>query len=127
MRLVMKFGGTSVGDEKCIANVVNIIKESREAGNEIAVVVSAMTRVTDQLIATAEEVINCKQKPALDAFITSIRSRHMKVLEAVAPDYVDEIGEYLDSRLNKLSNILLAVHNLRELTPRSKDYIISFG
>ncbi|MCQ2356274.1 MAG: aspartate kinase [Methanocorpusculum sp.] len=127
MRLVMKFGGTSVGDEKCIANVVKIVKESRDAGNEIAVVVSAMTRVTDQLIATAEEVINCKQKPALDAFIASIRSRHMKVLEAVAPDYVTEIGECLDSRITKLSNILLAIHNLRELTPRSKDYIISFG
>jgi aspartate kinase len=123
----MKFGGTSVGDEKCIANVVKIIKESRNAGNEIAVVVSAMTRVTDQLIAIAEEVINGKQKVVLDAFITSIRNRHMRVLEAVAPDYVDEIGEYLDSRLNKLSNILIAIHNLRELTPRSKDYIISFG
>jgi aspartate kinase len=123
----MKFGGTSVGDEKCIANVVNIIKEFRDAGNEIAVVVSAMTHVTDQLIAITEEVINCKQKPALDAFIESLRSRHMRALIAVAPDYADEIGEHLNSRLTKLSNILLTIRNLHELTPRSRDYIISFG
>ncbi|HJJ88953.1 MAG TPA: aspartate kinase, partial [Methanocorpusculum sp.] len=127
MRLVMKFGGTSVGDEKCIANVIRIVKESHDTGNEIAVVVSAMTRVTDQLIAIAEEVINCKRKVALNVFIASIRSRHMKVLEVVAPNYVKEISEYLDAQFTKLSNILLTVHNLRELTPRSKDYIISFG
>jgi aspartate kinase len=127
MRLVMKFGGTSVGDEKSIANVVNIVREYHEAGHEIAVVVSAMNRVTDQLIAMAEEVINCRQKPALEAFIEALRDRHMRVLGEVAPDYLQETGEYLDSRLEKLTNVLMAVHYLRELTPRSKDYIISFG
>jgi aspartate kinase len=123
----MKFGGTSIGDENCIANVVKIVKKSRDAGNEIVVVVSAMTRVTDQLIAIAEEIINCKQIHVLETFIASIRSRHMKVLETVAPDHMREIGKDIDLKLNELSNTLLAVHNLRELTPRSKDYIISFG
>ncbi|HKM42253.1 MAG TPA: aspartate kinase, partial [Methanocorpusculum sp.] len=62
MRLVMKFGGTSVGDGKCIAKVVDIIKKSHEEGNEIAVVVSAMTKVTDQIIAEAEGIIGCTDK-----------------------------------------------------------------
>lgn len=127
VRLVMKFGGTSVGDEKSIVNVVNIVQEYQKAGHEIAVVVSAMNRVTDQLIAMAEEVINCKQKPALESFIESLRNRHIRVLGEVAPEYFLETSEYLDSRLEKLTNVLMAVHYLRELTPRSKDYIISFG
>jgi len=127
MRLVMKFGGTSVGDGKCIAKVVDIIKKSHEEGNEIAVVVSAMTKVTDQIIAEAEGIIGCTDKKNLDVFIDNLRDRHLNALQFVAPDYVTEITEHINIRLDRLRNILIAVNNLRELTPRSRDYIISFG
>jgi aspartate kinase len=127
MRLVMKFGGTSVGDEKCIARVVDILAAHRKSGDELAVVVSAMTGVTDQLIATAQEVICSCEYPPIEALIHALRSRHMNVLETVAPDYREEVGVCIDDRLGKLKNILTAVHTLRELTPRSRDYIISFG
>ena len=127
MRLVMKFGGTSVGDIDAIRKVVAIIKESRDAGNEIAVVVSAMTRVTDQIIAEAERIVTCTDRKVLDTFMADLRTRHITTLEAVAPDYIDEVTKHIDIRLERLKNILVAVHNLRELTPRSRDYIISFG
>ena len=68
----MKFGGTSVGDEECIARVVSIIDQYRKEGNEIAVVVSAMSGVTDQLHAIAAEVESSKDTPPIEAFITSI-------------------------------------------------------
>ena len=58
MRVVMKFGGTSVGDASAIRKAVAIIKESYEKGNEVAVVVSAMTKVTDQIIDAAEKIIS---------------------------------------------------------------------
>ena len=51
----------------------------------------------------------------------------MTTLEGAAPDHVAEVGAEIDEKLIKLQNILFAVYNLRELTPRSKDYIISFG
>ena len=123
----MKFGGTSVGDIDAIRKVVAIIKESRDAGNEIAVVVSAMTRVTDQIIAEAERIVTCTDRKVLDTFMADLRTRHITTLEAVAPDYIDEVTKHIDIRLERLKNILVAVHNLRELTPRSRDYIISFG
>jgi aspartate kinase len=50
-RIVMKFGGTSVGDIDRIKNVARRVKAEFEAGNEIAVVVSAMSGVTNQLVA----------------------------------------------------------------------------
>jgi aspartate kinase len=50
-RIVMKFGGTSVADLDRIRNVANRVKREVEAGNEIAVVVSAMAGVTNQLVA----------------------------------------------------------------------------
>ena len=49
-RLVLKFGGTSVGNITKIKNVANIVKKKHEEGNEIIVVVSAMSGVTNDLI-----------------------------------------------------------------------------
>jgi aspartate kinase len=127
MRLLMKFGGTSVGDGERMRRVAEIIAASRQEGNEIGVVVSAMTGVTDQLIGMAIEVANGIRKPPIDPFIESLRERHHKALEAAAPDLLSEVGNVLDERLESLKNILNAVFNLSELTPRSKDYIVSFG
>ena len=50
-RIVMKFGGTSVADLDRIRNVAGRVKREVEAGNEVAVVVSAMSGVTNQLVA----------------------------------------------------------------------------
>jgi aspartate kinase len=49
-RIVMKFGGTSVGDCDRIKNVARRVKAEFEAGNQVAVVVSAMSGVTNQLV-----------------------------------------------------------------------------
>jgi len=127
MRLVMKFGGTSVGNTDAIRKVVAIIKESRDQGNEIAVVVSAMTKVTDQIIDTAEEILTQNDTITLDKFIEALRTRHMETLKEVAPDYVKEVSEHLEIRLERLRDMLIAVQKLRELSPRSRDYIISIG
>src|ERR1700751_3221796 len=50
-RIVMKFGGTSVADLDRIRNVAPRVKREVEARNEVAVVVSAMAGVTNQLVA----------------------------------------------------------------------------
>ncbi|ABI61498.1 aspartate kinase [Granulibacter bethesdensis] len=49
-RIVMKFGGTSVGDLDRIRNVARLVKREVDAGNEVSVVVSAMSGVTNQLV-----------------------------------------------------------------------------
>ena len=54
-RLVMKFGGTSVADVRHIKNVARHVKREVEAGNQVAVVVSAMAGTTNQLVAWANE------------------------------------------------------------------------
>ena len=48
-RLVLKFGGTSVGSIEKIQKVANIIKKRHNEGNEIIVIVSAMFGVTNDL------------------------------------------------------------------------------
>lgn len=49
-RIVIKFGGTSVADIERIKNVAARVKAETDAGNQVAVVVSAMAGVTNQLI-----------------------------------------------------------------------------
>ena len=127
MRLLMKFGGTSVADAATVRRVTDIIWEYHQGGHELAVVVSAQRGVTDQLIAIATEIADSRSAATIEPFIQSLRIRHVSVLSEVAPDCADEMGIMIEEQLCDLDNILNAVHNLRELTPRSLDYIITYG
>jgi aspartate kinase len=127
MKYLMKFGGTSVADAQCIRRVVDILEKHHKAGDEVAVVVSAQRGVTDQLIALAEKLPTAPDCAEVAPLIAALRNRHMTTLEGAAPDYVDEVGAVIEKRLASLQHILSAIHNLRELTPRSKDYVISYG
>ena len=54
MLVVHKYGGTSVGDVERIENVTNRVAKARETGDDIVVVVSAMSGETNKLIGYAE-------------------------------------------------------------------------
>jgi aspartate kinase len=54
--IVKKFGGTSVADVECMQRVARRIREARDAGDDVVVVVSAMGQTTDELIALARKV-----------------------------------------------------------------------
>jgi aspartate kinase len=64
-RLVMKFGGTSVANTERIRNVARHVKREVDAGHEVAVVVSAMSGTTDQLVGWCEEAL--AQRKIFDA------------------------------------------------------------
>ena len=70
-RLVLKFGGTSVGNIEKIQNVANIIKKSHSNGNEIIVVVSAMSGVTNDLINKSNQINKNFDKKELDVLLSS--------------------------------------------------------
>ena len=55
-RIVMKFGGTSVGNIERINNVAAHVKEEYDAGNEVAVVVSAMSGETNRLVSLCRDI-----------------------------------------------------------------------
>ena len=63
-RLVLKFGGTSVGDVERIKNVARKVKAVYDAGNEVAVVVSAMSGVTDSLVKLVDQISTVKHDDA---------------------------------------------------------------
>ena len=69
--LVKKFGGTSVGDIKKIKNIASSICQSKEAGNEIVVVVSAMGKTTDNLNCLAESISKNPNRRELDMLLST--------------------------------------------------------
>ncbi len=70
-RIVMKFGGTSVGDIDRIKNVARRVKREVESGNEVAVVVSAMSGVTNQLVDWCKQIAPLHDAREYDAVVAT--------------------------------------------------------
>jgi aspartate kinase len=70
-RIVLKFGGTSVGNIENIRKVANIIKKKHEENNEIIVVVSAMSGITNDLVSKSNSVSKNFDKKELDVLLSS--------------------------------------------------------
>ena len=70
-RIVMKFGGTSVGDVDRIKNVAQRVKREVDAGNEVAVVVSAMSGATNQLVGWTSAISRLHDAREYDVVVAS--------------------------------------------------------
>jgi aspartate kinase len=70
-RIVQKFGGTSVGDLDRIRNVATRVKKEVDAGNEVAVVVSAMAGETNKLVGLVDGISNMYDAREYDAVVAS--------------------------------------------------------
>ena len=70
-RLVMKFGGTSVADIERIRNVARHVQREINAGHEVAVIVSAMSGATNQLVAWCREAAALHDAREYDAVVSS--------------------------------------------------------
>jgi len=127
--LVLKFGGSSVGSPKGIENIIEILKDKDHSpqGKIIvkAVIVSALSGVTDFLIKTANMAV--KGEPYKENVQTIVK-RHKdytnRFLEGA--DRKKAVKE-IDNTIDLLLQILDGVYLLGELSKRSLDLIMSFG
>ncbi|HEX2746964.1 MAG TPA: aspartate kinase, partial [Verrucomicrobiales bacterium] len=69
--IVQKYGGTSVGNPERIKNVARRVLETQRAGNQVVVVVSAMSGVTDSLIKLAKEVCDEPVEREMDVLLAT--------------------------------------------------------
>lgn len=116
--IVMKFGGTSVGSAEAIRRTAGIIRSRLD--RKPVVVVSALSGVTNALVAAASGAHTRETSPEGSA--AELTTRHHEVLA--------ELGlptDLVDEQLGRLEEILKGIYYLRELTPRSMDYVLSFG
>jgi len=128
LRLVMKFGGTSVGDADAIIRTVRIINDHMHQGHEVVIVTSALPRVTDELVEISEVAVKGDLE-AINAFLKKNLERHMEIVGRCIhdPKILSEVNDELTRTSGELSEILRSVAHLRELTSRSKDFLLSFG
>lgn len=124
--IVLKFGGTSVGDAEAIARTGRIV--ATRADNGAIVVVSAMAGVTNALIALAEQAAKGHLIGAVRA-IEDLRERHLAQAEILlgTGDESDDLCAELSAMIDELAHLAEALATLGDLTPRSMDAITSFG
>ncbi|HTT18833.1 MAG TPA: lysine-sensitive aspartokinase 3 [Candidatus Sulfotelmatobacter sp.] len=123
--IIMKFGGTSVGDAKAIERVVSIVRD--RLPQNPAVVVSAMARVTDQLLKIARVAGDGDRKTAL-TLARELRERHYNTAgELLGTALFTEFHSDLGTEFEELEELVRGISAVGELTPRSTDAVASYG
>jgi aspartate kinase len=124
--IVLKFGGTSVGDAEAIARTGRIIATRVSRGP--IVVVSALAGVTNALIGIAEQAAKGHLIGAIRS-VEGLRERHLEQAELLlgtGADAQDVCGE-LSVMIDELAHLAEALATLGDLTPRSLDAISAYG
>ncbi|HEX2122266.1 MAG TPA: aspartate kinase [Thermoanaerobaculia bacterium] len=125
--IVIKFGGTSVGDADRVANAIEIVAERRHL--QPVVVVSALAGVTNDLVAASEAA--CAQNPVrVQEIIKNVRARHEDValrLVQHKSDFLESFIKQLDKQIEQIETILSGIALLGEITPRARDKVTSIG
>jgi aspartate kinase len=121
----MKFGGTSVEDPAAIRRTAAIVAGRVALGKQPIVVVSAMAKVTDQLLRAAAIAAEGDRTGAL-AISSRLRSRHRDTAAALLTDSA-ALVDRIDRKFDSLDEILRGLAAILELTPRVSDLIVSFG
>jgi aspartate kinase len=125
--VVMKFGGTSVEDAAAIERTAAIVRGRRDKGLDAIVVVSAMSKVTDALLAAAAAAGAGERTGAL-TISAGLHARHI----LTAKDLLEESGFrelklVIDAEFASLDDLLRGIAAVGELTPRTSDLVVSFG
>ncbi len=122
---VLKFGGTSVANAENIRKVVGIVTDADKKDKTI-VIVSALGGVTDLLLSAsslaAEGDESYKEKLAV------VEQRHLEAVKQLIPvAQQSQLLSLVKKSCNEIEDICSGIFLLRELTPRSKDRIGSYG
>jgi aspartate kinase len=126
--VVMKFGGTSVEDPAAIGRTAAIVAGRVALGKHPVVVVSAMSKVTDQLLRAAAAASQGDRTGAL-AISSRLRTRHRDTACALVKDSADlaALIDFIDQKFDSLDEVLRGLAAILELTPRISDLIVSYG
>src|SRR5665213_936479 len=127
--VVMKFGGTSVEDATAIQRTASIVAGRTRRGLNPIVIVSAMAKVTDQLLAcSAAAYAGRGDKDVALEISARLRIRHIDTASLLATgDRLDALHATIHRDFDALDELLHGISALGELTPRTNDLVVSFG
>jgi bifunctional aspartokinase / homoserine dehydrogenase 1 len=123
---IHKFGGASLADSAGIARAVAIIQAQRPA--PLVVVVSALAGVTDALLEIASRAVHGEAE-AVRGSAAALHERHATVARGLLPggDRRRDTLRAIDEAFAELEQIAAGLVIVRELTPRTTDYVVARG
>ena len=127
MKLVLKYGGTSIATPKNVKDIVKHLS-SLKKGNQIVIVCSAISGTTDDLLEISN-LIKKEKKDQVKQLTNKIIQKHKKFAQqTISKSKVrKQLLADLDSAFTKLVALIDGKIQLWEITPRSLDYLISYG
>lgn len=126
--IVQKFGGTSVADPDAIRRLIAIARDTRaREGRGPAIVVSAMSGVTDALLAVAACAGAAKTDDAI-ARLRQLRERHLVAAAALTTgERAAALATFLNEHFDELDAVARALGVLREVSSRTLDFVAAAG
>ncbi len=123
---ILKFGGSSVATPERIRAIVEIVKSYYTRGEQFTLVFSAFGGITDALIEMSAMAASGDSNYQLlfGAFSTRYREAARDLLRE---SYLEEVLPQLEKNHEVLGNLLYGVFLVREASPRTMDYLLSFG
>ncbi len=124
--IILKFGGSSVGNPQRIKSVIQIIGDKFKGKERGAVILSAYQGITDSLIKAGQLAAKGDKKYLV--ILEEIKERHLQTAKSLTTkSNKDTLIKRIKSLINDLSEILHGIYLLRELTAKTQDYLMSFG
>jgi len=126
--LVMKFGGTSMGDATAIRQAADIVQEAQDVWPRISVVVSAMRGVTDMLLEGAHAAVN-SQSAHYTKIAGQIRQKHFTAIAGLLETLAEktQTQALIEAKISEFLALCHAIQVLNELSPRALDAVSSLG
>jgi aspartokinase/homoserine dehydrogenase 1 len=123
---VHKFGGASLADSAAVRHAVEIVRRHRQ--EPTVVVVSAMAGTTDALLEVAQQA-GTGESRTVASLIARLRSRHAEVARSLLSSGKARAAVllYITELFEELEALAQGLRLLRELTPRTTDYLVSRG
>ncbi len=124
--LVMKFGGTSVGSLEGLQQVLEIVRQAKQDWQNVLVVSSAFSRVTDALLDSARQAAKGNQEPFLQT-VDMLTLRHHRAVEHYSISDQEQVNANLDDLIKYFQHLVKAIGVLGEATPRALDAVVGLG
>jgi bifunctional aspartokinase / homoserine dehydrogenase 1 len=125
--IVMKFGGTSVGDAECIRRAAGVVRGQSSAGDQVVVVVSALSKITDLIL----KIMNAARDGSADGIrqgLEQLRARHAVVLGALFQgSELEQVSAEVNASIQRLSELSSAVSLLGSATSQVMDMALPLG
>lgn len=126
--LVMKFGGTSIGNADAMSRAAQIVKDAHADWARVVVVTSAISGATNLLLDSATQAAKGNLQTLIEAE-KSLLANHEEIIDAQVSDTKRraELKEKIKAFINDFGNLCRAIGVLGEASPRALDAVASLG